>query len=92
VEPRAIPAAARGAKPRPNSGGGTTKPDSKTDTDHESGNNLERHKHLKSLVLGTEPADRRVQSRLTDHLTEEPYSAISNASPAADITLSPDWL
>ena len=51
MEPRAIPAATRGTKPWPHSGSGTTKPDSKTNTEHESGNNPECRKHLKSLVL-----------------------------------------
>src|ERR1039457_4359702 len=43
----------RGTKPCPHSGSGTTKPDSKTDTEHESSNNPERRKHLKSLVLSS---------------------------------------
>jgi len=51
VEPRAVPAATRGPKPCPHSRGGTTQPDSRTETEHDSGNNPERHKHLKSLVL-----------------------------------------
>src|ERR1019366_3102512 len=55
VEPRAFPATTRGIKPCPHSGSGTTKPDSKTDTEHESGNNPERRKHLKSVVLDPGP-------------------------------------
>lgn len=52
MEPRAIPAATRGTNPCPHSSGGTTKPDSKIGTEHQSGNTPEHHKHLKSLVLG----------------------------------------
>ena len=56
MEPRATPAATRGLKPCPHSRAGTAQPDSKTETEHDNGNNPERHKHLKSLVLGTDPA------------------------------------
>ncbi len=58
MEPRAIPAATRGPKPCPYFSGGTTKPDSKTGTEHHSGNTPEHHKHLKSLVLTPDPASK----------------------------------
>ena len=56
MEPRAIPAATRGLKSCPHSRGVPTQPDSKTETEHDNGNNPERRKHLKSLVLGLEAA------------------------------------
>jgi len=37
----------------------------KTDTEHQSGNHPERRKHLKSLVLGAEPADDGTQSAIS---------------------------
>ena len=52
VEPRATPAATRGSQPSPHRAATTTKPDFKTGTEHQNRNTPERHKHLKSLVLG----------------------------------------
>ena len=52
MEPRAIPAATRGPQPSPHRAATTAKPDFKTGIEHKNGNTPERHKHLKSLVLG----------------------------------------
>jgi hypothetical protein len=49
------------------------------------------HRECQRPSTGTEPADRRVQSRLTDHLTEEPYSEGTQLASAA-ITVGNCWL
>ena len=63
MEPRAIPAATRGQELCPHIPAATAKTDSKQDAEHQDSNNPGSLKHLKSVVLPTEPQLRRASAK-----------------------------